>query len=261
MTTIREAFNSKAEAWLVYTQTAPGRLREELNWRYLYPHLPAAPAHILDVGSGTGGLALRLAQQGYYVHLLDLSDEMLAIARRHVQTHSFAEKVSFSCAAVEDWQPNTQFDVVVCHTLLEYVSDVAGILGRLVAWLRDGGILSVTFVNQYAESLTLALSKGNLGAAISSLESSSSAADLFGVPRQLFTSQQIQEMMTSLSVAHVADYGVRVIADYLLSVEWKEDAALFDEVVRLESVLAGRFPYCHIGRYGQVIYRKESMPT
>ncbi len=40
------------------------------------------PATILDVGAGTGELALRLAERGHEVTLLDPSPSMLAIAER-----------------------------------------------------------------------------------------------------------------------------------------------------------------------------------
>lgn len=257
MTDIREAFNNKAHEWEAYTQTAPGRLREELNWQYLLPHLPETAAHIVDVGSGTGGLALRLAQHGHQVHLLDLSEEMLEIAHHKALALNLENNLQFTCTAVEDWRPNMLFDVVVCHTLLEYVADVPAIFSRLVGWMQEGGLLSVVFVNQYAEPLTLALGKGKLPEAAASLNFPSSAADLFGVPRQLFTSQHLQDISRSLPLKPVASYGVRVIADYLGDQGWKEDEGRFAEVLQLEMALARRFPYRYMGRYGQVIYRKS----
>src|SRR5262249_14381937 len=50
---------------------------------FLAQHLPSArPANILDAGCGTGFLALLLAEAGHSVVGLDLSEQMLAVARK-----------------------------------------------------------------------------------------------------------------------------------------------------------------------------------
>jgi predicted TPR repeat methyltransferase len=43
-------------------------------------HLPAPPADVVDLGSGTGSLAVLLADAGYRVEGLDLSAPMVAAA-------------------------------------------------------------------------------------------------------------------------------------------------------------------------------------
>ena len=81
------AFESKAKAWEAYTNTPLGQLRQALTQRYLAQHLGALSANlnILDVGGGTGGYALPLAQRGHQVCLLDFSPQMLAIARQKAE--------------------------------------------------------------------------------------------------------------------------------------------------------------------------------
>ncbi len=49
--------------------------------RVLTDTLPAPPASLLDVGGGPGRYALMLAEYGYLVTLLDLSQKNLAFAR------------------------------------------------------------------------------------------------------------------------------------------------------------------------------------
>lgn len=46
----------------------------------LLPVLPPAPADVIDLGSGTGTLAVLLAQHGYVVRGLDLSEQMVTAA-------------------------------------------------------------------------------------------------------------------------------------------------------------------------------------
>src|SRR5512137_2170335 len=49
--------------------------------RALREFLPPAPAQVIDIGGGPGRYALSLADQGYGVTLVDLSEANLAFAR------------------------------------------------------------------------------------------------------------------------------------------------------------------------------------
>jgi S-adenosylmethionine-dependent methyltransferase len=54
----------------------------ELTLRALTEFLPAAPARLIDIGGGPGRYAIRLAQRGYQVTLVDLSGGSLELARQ-----------------------------------------------------------------------------------------------------------------------------------------------------------------------------------
>ncbi len=255
---LKAAFDSKASAWEDYTHTPLGRLREELNWRYLNFHLPSHPLTALDAGCGTGGLAIRLAQRGDIVHLLDLSDQMLDLAMEKAKLNGVAAQITPYCDLVETFTPANPFDLIICHTLLEYVSDTANTIRRLAGFLKPQGLLSVVFVNRYAEPLTLALGKGKLLEALAAFETVNSAADLFGVPRQTFESAVIQQYLQSADLEIVAEYGVRIFADYLVAVDWKSDQTQYDMLLMLEMMAAQQAPFSQIGRYGQIICRNNS---
>lgn len=57
------------------------RMEFAITRRALADHLPPPPATILDIGGGPGRYAIALAQQGYTVTLLDLSQVQLDWAR------------------------------------------------------------------------------------------------------------------------------------------------------------------------------------
>ncbi len=61
------------------------------------------PKQILDVATGTGDLAIAMACkiEDCHIHGVDLSEQMLAIARRKVAERGFAEKISLAVGDAE----------------------------------------------------------------------------------------------------------------------------------------------------------------
>ncbi len=259
----RAAFDANVVAWDQYTSTPLGRLREALTLHYLGRHLDLLPArsNVLDVGGGTGGYALALAELGHQVWLVDFSAPMLDAARRRAgdRDPELLRRMDFCQASVEDLSSHFaagQFDLVLCHTLLEYVTDPWAALGDLSLALHSGGLLSILFANTYAGPLRWALARGEIERARRSLEHEVSSADLFGLPRRTFTAKQLGETLAQLGVDLLATYGVRVLADYLSADELANELD-WARVFELEASAGKRFPYRDIARYGYLLGRKQ----
>jgi 2-polyprenyl-3-methyl-5-hydroxy-6-metoxy-1,4-benzoquinol methylase len=80
-----ERFQSGAQEYAAYLRAPEGRLRSDLalvNLQDFLPPLTQPSLCALDVGCGTGATAVRLAQLGIHVTLLDSSPAMLDIAKR-----------------------------------------------------------------------------------------------------------------------------------------------------------------------------------
>src|SRR5919109_4123401 len=58
------------------------RLEHERTRELLRRYLPAAPALVVDVGGAAGAYALWLAEEGYSVHLIDVTSRLVAEAER-----------------------------------------------------------------------------------------------------------------------------------------------------------------------------------
>ena len=257
-----DAFDASAQAWDEYTNTPLGRLRQELTMHHLVQYLgsPAGSLDVLDVGGGTGSYAFPLARLGHRVCLLDFSAHMLAIARQKSQQLGppLRERIDFCHASVVEIPglfSSDRFDLILCHTLLEYVLDPQEILDALAAVLRPGGLLSLLVANPHADPLRWAIARGDLQKARLALDEPISTADLFGLPRRTFTAEAMQEAMAQAGMEVVARYGVRIFADHVPA-EKLTDPEFFTRMLELEISAGPLDPYRQIARYNQLLGRK-----
>src|SRR5215831_18917093 len=91
-----QRFQREAEKYAAYLETPEGRLRVDLAFANLEEVLPktAQPLRALDLGGGTGALAVRLARLGVHVTLLDASQPMLDLAMRAAQKAGVGERIA-----------------------------------------------------------------------------------------------------------------------------------------------------------------------
>jgi len=95
---------------------------------------------ILDIGCGTGSLALELAPHVAAVHALDFSGEMIKIGKRKASDQNVTN-ITFhqsTLEAAEGFEPG-QFDGVCAYNILHLVEDRADTLQRIFAYLKPGG--------------------------------------------------------------------------------------------------------------------------
>lgn len=114
---------------------------ERAAWQALLREaLPAAPADVLDVGTGTGFLAFRAHELGHRVTGIDLSERMLAVARG--ATAGMSAPPTFMIGdAIDPPLPAGSFDAVTNRHLLWTLRDPERALRSWHALLRPGGRL------------------------------------------------------------------------------------------------------------------------
>lgn len=77
---------------------------------------------VLDVGCGTGSLSLRLAARGFHVTGVDLSAEMLDLARQKPASPVPVRWLQTSALELIDHFPPESFDTICCVLLLSELS-------------------------------------------------------------------------------------------------------------------------------------------
>ena len=96
---------------------------------------------VLDIGCGTGSLVLRLAESGAQVHGLDISGEMIRIAREKAEAQG-VENVTFHTGAFDEGFEEFQagaLDGVCAYSLLHLVEDREAALAQIFNLLKPGG--------------------------------------------------------------------------------------------------------------------------
>lgn len=108
-------------------------------WSLLSDVLPGAPARVLDVGSGTGSLAVLLARRGYEVVGVDLAPRMVERATHKATDHGVHVDFRVGDAA----QPPVEglFDVVLGRHVLWALPDPSSAVQRWMSLLSPAGVL------------------------------------------------------------------------------------------------------------------------
>lgn len=117
----------------------------EIEEAYAAPLIAGLPATTaLDIGTGTGRWAMKLARRGVAVTAVDQSPEMLVRARQ--VAHAEGLTIDFRLASLEeDWPlAGEQFDLVICALMLSHMPNLADAARRFSMLLAPGGHLLVT---------------------------------------------------------------------------------------------------------------------
>jgi demethylmenaquinone methyltransferase/2-methoxy-6-polyprenyl-1,4-benzoquinol methylase len=110
--------------------------------------VPASPARILDVATGTAGVALNLvARTGALVTGVDLTEAMLRQGEQNVAAAGASERVRLVAGKAEQLPfADATFDALTFTYLLRYVDDPEATLRELARVVKPGGpIASLEF--------------------------------------------------------------------------------------------------------------------
>jgi release factor glutamine methyltransferase len=85
-----------------------------LAWKYLYREGIGAHQRCLDVGCGTGLLAIQLARNGaQHVHGIDIDEASVKNTMTNAFRNGVADRISASAQDLYPWVPEERYDVIV----------------------------------------------------------------------------------------------------------------------------------------------------
>lgn len=138
----RRSWNAEARTYDSYgAANAIAAQRNARAWAdWLRTTIGEGPLDVLDVGTGTGAIAVPLAEQGHRVTAIDQADEMLA--RTRAKAHARGVDIDIRAGDAERLDfPDASFDVVISRWVLWLLPDPAQAAQEWQRVLRPGGTL------------------------------------------------------------------------------------------------------------------------
>ncbi len=221
------------------TSEHPGSAaRTAVVWEALRPVLERGPCDVLDLGGGTGGSAVRVAERGHRVTVVDPSPDALASLGRRARDAGVEVTATQGDVSTLRTVPGPDgADVVLCHGVLEVVEDPAEALATIREVLRPGGQLSLLVGQRLGAVVARALA-GHFQQARDLLAGDTPVGS--GRSGRRFTLPELELLLTTAGFEVASVRGVRVFADLvpgaLHDVEPGGSAAL----VELEHAVADR---------------------
>lgn len=252
---VTDVFSERLAAWRSYTASPWGRIRYAVVEETLRRETSrlGTGLRILDVGGGDGMDALPLAMAGHHVTVLDQSREWLDEAERR------AEMAGVRIRAVEgdlSRPPSLgEFDLVLCHFVLQYLPAGGGHLSDLADFVRPGGALSLLLPNPVGMVLRQVVTAGP-ASALSELHSESKRAVLFDHDVRKVDMSGLEDALSAVGLSVIRRYGSRIVNDLLTDNDAKHDSDYFDSLLQLELALCDQEPYVRVGGMYQLIASK-----
>jgi len=175
---------------------------------------PARPGlDVVDIGGGTGGLAVLVAAAGHRVTVVDPSPDALAsLARRAREREVVVEGRQGDLSTLLDAVGPASADVVLCHGVLEMVADTGAALAAIGEVLRPGGTLSLLVAQRSAAVIARAMA-GHFDQARGLLDDTTPEPRSGGRSFRRFSLTEISTAVTAAGFEISATHGVRVFAD------------------------------------------------
>lgn len=222
-----------------------------------------APGDVLDIGGGTGGFAVGVAELGHRVAVVDPSPDALAALGRRAQERGVADRVTGQqgdLSSLLDIAAPGSADVVLCHGVLEVVEDPAAALATIADVLRPGGTLSLLVAQRHAAVLAKAMA-GHFQQARAMLESQ--PGDDVSVTRggtnrggRRFTAGEITALLTGAGFEVTAVHGIRVFADLVPGALLDAEPRAAQALVELEQAVAERSEYLPLATQVHVLAKR-----
>lgn len=138
------------------------RINRLLRFRAIQNHLSGVHK-ILDVGAATGAFSIPLAKMGFDVVHLDLSDDMLSIAKEKAKEISNIDFVKHDAAYLEAFKDN-EFDLVLCfdgaisfsgHKADNVISEICRVGKKVMLSVSSKSCMTATWLNYSLSKLNL----------------------------------------------------------------------------------------------------------
>lgn len=128
----------------IYKNGDDGRVMNQLLLSQILAQGVSGEGEVLDIGCGTGDLAVKLARRGYDVTGIDRSKVAIERAQERSEAAKTSEKTHFGVLNLEDpgeaaELDDSKYQIIFCKDTLAYVDNKANLLSWVKDHLAEGG--------------------------------------------------------------------------------------------------------------------------
>jgi S-adenosylmethionine-dependent methyltransferase len=227
-------------------------------WAVLRAELAAQDGHklnVVDVGGGTGGFAVPLAEAGNTVTVVDPSPDALAALLRRAADAGVADRVrglQGDADSLASLVSPGEADLVLCHAVLEVADDPSIVAAALARVLRPAGAASVLVANRTAAVLGRAIA-GQFDVAEQLLTFGADRLAGRGSILRRFDVEGATDLLTGAGLTVEQVHGVRVVADLVPDMLADADP---EGLAGFELTASGQPPYRDIATQLHLLARR-----
>lgn len=213
---------------------------------------------ILDVGGGSGGFAVPLAELGHEVTVVDPSANALASLRQRAADVGVEDRLT-AVQADADELPDVVEDgaaeLVLCHSVLEMIEQPEAALDALAAACAQGGAVSVLVPNRIAAVFGKALG-GQFSSALDLLVDVDGIIEGKDTIKRRFETATLTAMVGSSGLVTEQVHGVGVVGDLIPASVAEAEAGTGEELREFELATASRIPFRDMATQIHLLARK-----
>lgn len=214
-------------------------MRTSVVWDACRAHLDSSAGQtVVDIGGGTGGLAVRVAELGHQVTVIDPSPDALAALARRASEYGVADRITGQQGELDslpDLVAAGSVDLVLCHEVLGLVDDPAAALATIARVVRPGGVLSLLVSQRHAAVLARAMA-GHFVQARAVLD-----GEVGGERR--FVADEVADLLAGSGFTLTEMHAVRVFTDVVPSSLLDLEPGAVESLLDLERAVARRPEY------------------
>jgi len=215
-------FDNHSEIYDSWYESLYDKLYDRITWDNLKKYIPNNKAcNILDAGGGTGYCAIPLAKLGYKIWLVDISENMLIVAKEKAKNKKVLENITFinqDICNLHTFQDDF-FDIAICQgDVISYCIDYHKAISELSRVTKVGGkvIVSVAHKLYYVNYLLLRNEIENLEQFLKDGETFWIENNNPVFPIHTFTVDELKEIFLQNNLTPISIIGKLIFPKYIL---------------------------------------------